>query len=79
MKCSFRDCTGHYEQRSVVHTVRRTDQIIVIDGVPAEVCDVCGDVLLTPPTVRRIEEILRDDAEPMRTAPIYEFASSSGT
>ena len=45
-------CPGEYEQREVVHTVRQGDRIIVIDHVPAEVCNVCGDVLFTPETVR---------------------------
>jgi hypothetical protein len=47
---------------------------VVIDGVPAEVCRACGDALLTPGTVRRIEEILAAATEPTRTAPVYEFA-----
>ncbi|KRT65624.1 MAG: hypothetical protein XU13_C0129G0006, partial [Candidatus Rokubacteria bacterium CSP1-6] len=45
------------------------------DGVPAEICSVCGDVLLKPDTVRRIEAILREARKPDRTAPVYEYAS----
>jgi YgiT-type zinc finger domain-containing protein len=29
-----------------VRAVRQGDRIIVIEHIPAEVCDVCGDVLL---------------------------------
>jgi hypothetical protein len=54
--------------------VRYRGQIIVIDHVPAEVCSVCGDVLLKPETVRRIEELLRTAAQPARTVPLYEYA-----
>ncbi|RLC69324.1 MAG: hypothetical protein DRI52_09145, partial [Chloroflexi bacterium] len=39
-------------------------QIVVIDHVPAEVCSVCGDVLLRPEAVRRIEALLRTAAFP---------------
>ena len=46
----------------------------IIDQVPAEVCSVCGDVLLSPQTVRRIEELLRDSRPPSRTAPLLEYA-----
>lgn len=73
MKCSIIDCSGEYEQREVVHTVRRGDQIIVIDHVPAEVCSVCGDVLFTPETVRRIEALRHTMAPPARTVPLYHF------
>ena len=74
MKCSIEGCPGEYEERQIVHTVRYRGQVIVIDQVPAEVCSVCGDVLLKPETVRRIEELLRTMAEPAGTVPLYEYA-----
>jgi len=63
-----------YEVRTVVHTVKHRGEVIVIDHVPAEVCNVCGDVLLTPETVRRIEALLTATPPPLRTVPLYEFA-----
>jgi YgiT-type zinc finger domain-containing protein len=74
MKCSLQGCPGSYEPRAVTHTVRHKGRIVVIDHVPAEVCSVCGDVLLTPETVRHIEAMLRNRAEPVRTVPLYEYA-----
>ena len=55
MKCSIDGCPGEYEAEKVMHTVRHRGQVTVIDHVPADVCSVCGDVLLEPDTVRRIE------------------------
>jgi YgiT-type zinc finger domain-containing protein len=75
MKCSMEDCTGDYEERRVVHTVRYQGQVVVIDHVPAEVCSVCGDVLFRPETVRRIETMLRSAGEPSARVPLYEYAS----
>ena len=49
-------------------------RLVVIENVPAEVCSICGDTLLKPDTVRRIEEILQHAREPDRTAPVYEYA-----
>ncbi|HEY6291460.1 MAG TPA: type II toxin-antitoxin system MqsA family antitoxin [Terriglobia bacterium] len=74
MNCTVQGCPGEYEARTVVHTVQRRGEIIVIDHVPAEVCSVCGDVLLTPETVRRIEALLRATPPPNRNVPLYEFA-----
>lgn len=67
-------CPGEYEPREIVHTVRHRGEIVVIERVPAEVCSVCGDVLLTPETVRRIEALLEHRAEPEATASLYQYA-----
>jgi len=73
MRCSINGCPGEYEQREVVHTVRQGDQLIVIDHVPAEVCSICGDVLFTPDTVRKIEFLRHTPVPPTRTVPLYDF------
>jgi YgiT-type zinc finger domain-containing protein len=73
MKCSIAGCPGEYQHREVTHTVRHHGRVVVIDHVPAEVCDVCGDVLLAPETVRGIERLLADAPEPHHTAPVYEY------
>ena len=74
MKCSIEACPGEYEERQIVHTVNYHGQVTVIDHVPAEVCTACGDVLLKPETVRRIESMLRTATHPSRTVPLYEYA-----
>lgn len=74
MKCSIQGCPGEYEARQITHTVRHRDRIVVIDHVPADVCPVCGDVLLKPETVRHIEALLRNEPKPIRTIPLYEYA-----
>lgn len=74
MNCSIQGCPGAYEERAVLHTVRSRGQVVVIDHVPAEVCPVCGDVLLRPDTVRHIEELLRRMPPPTKEVPLYEYA-----
>jgi YgiT-type zinc finger domain-containing protein len=74
MKCSIRGCPGEYEERQIVHTERHAGDVIVIEGVPAEVCTICGDVLLRIETVRRLEEIAGTPAVPARTAPVYDYS-----
>jgi len=77
MKCSLVDCSGEYEQREVVRAVRQGDRIIVVEHIPAEVCDVCGDVLFTPETIERLEALRNTTKPPMRTVPLYTFAESA--
>lgn len=73
MKCTIEGCPGEYEERNIIHTVRYDGQVVVIDHVPAEVCPVCGDVLLKPATIRRIEELLRAAPRPAREVPLYNY------
>jgi len=79
MNCSIRGCPGEYERTQVTQTVRHRGRIIVIDHLPAEACGVCGDVLLEPETLRRIERLLADLPEPNESAPLYEFALSASS
>ena len=74
MRCNMTGCPGEYETRKIVHTVRHGGQVIVFDHVPAEVCTVCGDVLLKPETIRQIERLLQSLPQPTDTVPLYEFA-----
>jgi YgiT-type zinc finger domain-containing protein len=74
MRCSIQGCPGEYEEQSIIHTVRHRGEIVVIDGVPAEVCSLCGDVLLRPETIRRIERLLATRTTPTATAPLYQYA-----
>ncbi|HEY3991250.1 MAG TPA: YgiT-type zinc finger protein [Ktedonobacteraceae bacterium] len=73
MKCGNEGCLGEYEQREVVHVVHQGGRIMVIDHVPAEVCTICGDVLFTPETVRRIEALRHTTVSLARTVPLYDF------
>lgn len=76
MKCSITNCPGEYEQREVVRAIRQGNRIIVVEHIPAEVCDVCGDVLLTPETIEHLETLRHTTAAPTRTVPLYEFPKS---
>jgi YgiT-type zinc finger domain-containing protein len=77
MRCSIADCPGEYEQREVVRAVRQGERIIVIEHIPAEVCDVYGDVLFTPETIERLEVLRQISTPPTRTVPLYKFAESA--
>jgi YgiT-type zinc finger domain-containing protein len=73
MKCSIQGCPGELEGRAITHTVRHKGRLVVIDHVPAEVCRVCGELLLAPEAVRRIQEILETQPNPSRSVPLYEY------
>ena len=74
MKCSFEGCPGEYEYQEIIHAVRHKGEIVVIDHVPAEVCSVCGDILLAPEIVRQIEALLEEELSAPKMALLYEYA-----
>lgn len=74
MNCNMQGCLGHYEQRSVIQTVRHQGRVVVIDHVPADVCPACGDVLFHPDTVRALERLLNTVRQPDASVPLYEYA-----
>ena len=73
MQCSIQGCPGDYEQKEIVHTVRYNGKLVVIDHIPAEVCTICGDVLLKPETVEHIEKLLEVRSKPNEMVPLFEY------
>ena len=73
MKCSLEGCAGDYKKTEILHTVRYQGRVVVIDNIPAEVCTICGDVLLEPETVQYIEELLETSSQPAEMVPLYEY------
>jgi YgiT-type zinc finger domain-containing protein len=74
--CSIRSCPGHYEARHITHMVKRGGSVVVLENVPAQVCDLCGDTLLPLSTVETIEAMLQDPGTPVRTVPVYEMPNT---
>ena len=73
MNCSIQGCPGQYESRRIVHTVGHGNELMVVENVPADVCDVCADTLLAPDTVRHLEKLIRDRSTPEKFAPVYDY------
>lgn len=71
--CSIKGCPGEYEDKAISHLVNHEGKTIIIENVPASVCPVCGDTLLTLDTVEAIEKMLLSLGEPDHTAPVYEM------
>jgi YgiT-type zinc finger domain-containing protein len=53
MKCVI--CkTGEIHEGTVTVTLQRDNSIVVSKGVPADVCDNCGEYYLTPEVTERL-------------------------
>ena len=51
-------CKGSLEHKLVNHIVDLGDTIIIVKGVPAEVCSQCGEVSYSNEVAKRLEEIV---------------------
>jgi len=69
-------CGGELEDRTVTHPQEYRGKIIILENVPAEVCRQCGEVLLRPEIVEKMQKAVWFDAAPKRTTrvPVYDLA-----
>ena len=65
-------------QTEVNYTLERDWKVMIVEHVPARVCQEIGERLYSPETVERIHDILKGERQPTRTVetPVYEFAGS---
>lgn len=70
-------CGGSLEYKRVTHPQEYEGRVIILENVPAEVCRQCGEVLLRPDILERVQKLVWSAAIPRRTAqvPVYDFAN----
>ncbi len=73
MKCNFKDCPGRYEEKLITRANRSPSQVMVIDHVPAMVCNICGDTFFTADTSQRLDCFDDPQVKPIGTVPLYEY------
>jgi len=78
MKCAVAGCSGEYKERLITQFFTRGGQAIVVEDIPAEVCDVCGDTLLAPGVVEQMVKIDVREKEPVKFAPVFKYKVMAG-
>lgn len=61
----------------VTYSVEVDGHLIIVEHVPARVCQETGEQFFAPETVQKIHQIIHGGAKPVRTVqtPVYEFAA----
>ncbi len=61
---------------TVTYTLERAGKLIVVEHVPARVCEETGEQFFAPETVERLQSLIAGDNEPARVieTPVYEYA-----
>jgi YgiT-type zinc finger domain-containing protein len=70
-------CGGRLKATRIVYTQVIGDKIYIIEEVPAEVCEQCGEEYLSPDTVDAIQAAI-EETEPIKKVlvPVYQLQPS---
>ena len=68
--------TETMKEAKVRYTLEMDDKLIIIENVPARVCQETGEQFFSPDTVERLQPTIWRHEKPKRTieTPVYEFA-----
>ena len=76
MNCRM-ECPGTYEPKTILFRGKQDGKPVMIEGVPALVCQVCGDTVLEPNVMRHIEALLHSKEQPSKQYPVFTFAQKA--
>ena len=64
-------------EEMVTYTIQMDNKLVVVEHVPAKVCDQCGERLYSPETVERLQQTVWKQRLPSRVlqTPVFDFAT----
>lgn len=67
---------GERSDQRIRYTLPLDDKLLVVDNVPAIVCDCCGEVTLSPAVTERLQQTAWESRKPTRVieTEVYDFA-----
>ena len=68
--------TGNRTLRSIRYNLAIDDRLVVVENVPAVVCDNCGEISIEPEVATQLQKTIWERKTPARTieAAVYEFS-----
>jgi YgiT-type zinc finger domain-containing protein len=68
--------TGERREQLIRYSLSIGEKLVVVEHVPASVCDRCGETTLAPEVVERLQNTISTSRTPVRVleTPVYEFA-----
>ena len=75
MKCDL--CGSPMNEQMVLYTIQLDEKLVVVEHVPARVCDQCGERLYRSETVERLQKTVWEQRSPSRMlqTPVFDFAA----
>lgn len=76
MKCVF--CGGKVERKLVTFSYEDEDKYLLVEHVPAEVCEKCGEKTYSPQVSDELLKFAKDEFKPVKTikVPVFDFEES---
>lgn len=70
-------CGGQSIHTNTTYTQWIDGRLIVVENVPAWVCEQCGETVFDPDVVERLQALIWSDARPVRVieAPVYDLST----
>ena len=77
MRCVF--CGGKVENKIVTFEYQDGGQLIVVENVPAEVCESCGERTYSPEVADKLLHFAHMEYPSVRTiqVPVFDFAQTA--
>jgi HTH-type transcriptional regulator / antitoxin MqsA len=66
----FPICVSIMESKKITYPQEYKGKIVILEKVPAEVCRQCGEVLLKPDILKKVQELVCSETKPKRTAQV---------
>lgn len=73
MKCDL--CGGAMLEKKTTYTLEIHKRFVMVENVPAKVCQQCGEMLYSPDVVDRLQKTIWNNKEPEKTieTPVFDF------
>jgi HTH-type transcriptional regulator/antitoxin MqsA len=72
-------CGGTYHETQITYSQDVNGHFVLVEHVPALVCERCGDTLLAPKVVEKLQSLVWQPVEPKRfeQVPVFDLALGS--
>ena len=76
--CAVCGSDGHHEEL-VEEVFHIEDQYVLVDHIPAAVCNRCGDLTFSAETIEQVRVLVHGETEPAKSIPlrVFEFRHQS--
>ena len=73
-RCSI--CGGRVTKRKITLNQAVDGKLLIVENVPAEVCDQCREILYLPATMRKLQKLTRSKPRPKKEikVPVLDIA-----
>lgn len=73
-----RVCRGGMTNQTITVDLRINNKLMIVEGVPAKVCDHCGERVFTPAVTKKLQNLAKIRKKPSRTRRVPVFNLDKG-